>query len=257
MSEEENAIKGGVIIVGSLFWEKKDIAIEEKESIDLAEKRRSWRETYLDLDNRERCQLPIRYGRCSSSRKCTYTMVFSSLALNEDSFGLAITYKGEIDFSNYLHFERQAKVLAEIEGISKNNDKRLRKSWACIGIYINPNSVHSLTINNHWDNLRMIDNEYANKSAENYRVRNLNGDYSLLDDKYRLRPEVSINTRSTFDFLFFTYIKPEHRNKTIERYPTPQEIAEEINRSGYKTYFEENVKSGITTFEDSVISPLI
>jgi len=254
---EENKIKGGVIIIGSLFWENEKNAIQDQDSKALAKKREEWRNTYLDLDpkNIENHKLPIRYGRCSSSRKCTYTMVFSSLALNTQSFGVAIPYKNEIDFSNYLHFERQAKMLADVEGISKNNDDRLRKSWGCIGIYINPNSVHFPTINQHWDDLRMTDSEYAKKFAKHYKFRNVNGDYSLLDDNYCLAPEVMINTK--IDFLFLTYIRAEHRNKTIENYPTPQEIAEEINRSGYKTYFEENVKSKITTFEDNVISQLI
>lgn len=257
MEEVENTIKGGVIIIGSLFWENEKNSINDEESKALAEKREKWRNTYLDLDldKKENHRLPIRYGRCSSSRKCTYTMVFSSLALNTQSFGLAIPYKSEIDFSNYLHFERQAKILANVEGISKNNGNRLRKSWGCIGIYIKPNSSHSPIINNHWDNLRMTDSEYTNKFAKNYMFGNLNGDYSLLDDNYRLKPEVSINT--DIDFLFFTYIRAEHRNKTIENYPTPQEIAEEINRSGYKTYFEKNKSSDITTFEDNDIDSFI
>jgi hypothetical protein len=257
MSEEENMIKGGVIIIGSLRWENESNAIQDDESKALAKKRENWRNTYLDLDpnKKENPQLPICYGRCSSSRKCTYTMVFSSLAMNNQSFGLAIPYKSEIDFSNYLHFERQARILADVEGISKNNDNRLRKSWGCIGIYINPNSPHSAIIHNHWDNLRMTDNEYSNKLASNYSFRNLHGDNSLLESNYQLKQVVHINTK--IDFLFFTYIKPEHRNKAVGRYPTPQEIAEEINRSGYKTYFEENKKSGITTFEDNDIDNLI
>jgi hypothetical protein len=254
MNEEENKIKGGVIIIGSLFWEDKDNAIQEKESIYLAEKRKEWRETYLDLDKKEICKLPIRYGRCSSSRKCTYTMVFSREALDKDSSGLVFPYKSEIDFSNYLHFERQAKILADVEGISKNNDNRLRKTWGCIGIYIKPNSVHSATIINHWKSLILTDSNY--KTAPKY----YNPEVPLIDSDYCLVSDVQINTE--IDFLFFTYIRVEHREldndrKPIRKYPMPQEIAEEINRSNYKTYFEENKKSGITTFQDVDINPLV
>lgn len=259
-TEEENKIKGGVIIIGSLFWENESNAIQDGESKALAGKREEWRKIFLNLDpnKKETPKLPIRYGRCSPSRKCTYTMVFSSLALNTQSVGLVIPYKSEIDFSNYLHFERQAKILADVEGISKDNDNRLRKSWGCIGIYIKPKSVHSPVINNHWDNLRMTDNEYTNLNPAKIRFPELekDGDYSLLDKNYRLKSEIKINTE--IDFLFFTYIKAEHRNKDKhKRYPTPQEIAEEINRSGYKTYFEENVKSGIETYQDIDIKLLI
>ena len=122
-------------------------------------------------------------------------------------------------------------------------------------MYINPNSVHSPIINNHWDNLRMTDGEYATKFAKHYRFRNLNGDYSLLDDYYCLKSEVKINT--DIDFLFFLYMRAEHRNKTIENYPTPQEIAEEMLRSGYATYFNENINSGITTSDDVAIKSFL
>ncbi|CAN5491352.1 hypothetical protein BH10ACI1_BH10ACI1_27360 [soil metagenome] len=262
MNEEENKIKGGVIIIGSLFWEDKDNAIQEKESIDLAEKRKEWRETYLDLDKKEICKLPIRYGRCSSSRKCTYTMVFSSLALNKESSGLVIPYKEEISFSKYSNFEEQAKKLAIVEGISKGNIIRLKRLWGCIAIYINPTSTDSTKtkINDYWNRLKLTDGEYAKQFASDYKFENLDGDHSLLDINYCLREEVEIDTK--IDFLFFTYIKAEHRKldadgKTMQDYPIPKEIAEEINRSGYKTYFEENKKSGITTFEDININPLV
>jgi len=260
MNEEDNKIRGGVINIGSLFWEDKDKAIQDEESIKLAEKRKKWRETYLNLDDKreKRHQLPIRYGRCSSSRKCTYTMVFSSLALNKESFGLVIPYKEEIDFSNYINFERQAQKLAEVEGISKG-DNRLRKHWGCIGIYINSHStkVKIDILNSHWESLRLTDGEYAKLDPAKIRFYELEkeGDFSLLDESYRLKSEVEINT--DIDFLFFLYMKAEHRNKTIKTYPTPQEIAEEINRSGYKTYFEENKNSGITTFEDKDIEQFL
>lgn len=264
MEAEENKIKGGVIIIGSLFWENKDNAIQEKESIDLAEKRKNWRETYLDLnDEREKQhQLPIRYGRCSSSRKCTYTMVFSSLALPEKSFGLVIPYKEEIDFWEYSNFEKQARLLADIEGISKGKTPHLKKLWACIGIYINPNSndATKTKVNDYWAKLKSTDKNYLEQSVNDYKFENLKGDYSLLDINYCLKPEVKIDT--DIDFLFYTYIKAENRKldderKTIQNYPSPEEIANEILRSGYKTYFEENIARRITTFEDEKIKAFL
>ena len=89
---------------------------------------------------------------------------------------------------------------------------------------------------------------YKAQSASNYRFKNLNVDYFLLDDDYCLKPIVTINTE--IDFLFFTYIKAEHKNKAIEDYPMPRQIAEEINHFGYKTYYEENKNSRIKTYQD-------
>jgi hypothetical protein len=57
----------GIYIVGSLYWE--------------ADKCRSdWRESRLDMDHQFRVTAPIRYGRLSTSRGNTYTMVFSQSA---------------------------------------------------------------------------------------------------------------------------------------------------------------------------------
>lgn len=246
--EQEKKIKGGVIIMGSLFWEDENNAIQEKADICKGKNRREWRNSYLDLKLTEKTKIPILYGRCSSSRKCTYTMVFSNLALDKESYGLVIPYKSEIDFSNYLNFKRQAQILADIEGISKDGN-RLRKSWGCIGLYINPKSTFSSIIAKNWQTLRLTDSEYQKKATQ-YRLKE-GYDASLLTDDYLLSKECSINT--DIDFLYFTYIKPEHRNKKEQRFPTPQEIAEEMLRSGYQTYFCQNRASGIITAEDNEI----
>ena len=166
--EKEIKIKGGVIIIGSLRWENKDNAIQEAESKILAEKRKNWRERYLDLKEEKIIKLPIRYGRCSSSRKCTYTMVFSNLALNKESSGLVIPYNNDIYFSNYLNFERQAQILADIEGISKG-DTRLRKSWGCIGLFINTKSEFAETLKNHWQTLMLTDKDYHRQLCQSSR----------------------------------------------------------------------------------------
>jgi hypothetical protein len=247
MQKIEEYIKGGVIIIGSLRWESEQNAIEEKASKDLAIKREQWRNTNLDLENEERHKLPIKYGRCSSTRRCTYTMVFSNLALKKESYGLVVPYKKEIDFNNYENFERQALLLAEVEDIFKG-DNRLRREWGCIGLHINPKSNHNHKIKEHWEKLKLIDNEY-NKSSKQYRIGN--NDLSLLNSDYTLSLDCLIKT--DLDFLFFTYIRPQHRDSTIKVFPTPKEIADEIIRSGYKTYFEENRKCGIITFEDEEI----
>ncbi len=254
--EEIERIRGGVIIIGSLFWEDKDNAIQEKESIFLAEKRKEWRETYLNLNEKKIHKLPIRYGRCSSSRKCTYTMVFSREVLGKQSGGLVIPYKDEIDFSAFDGFEKQAKELAHVEGISKVNENRLRRTFGCIGIYINPLSANSRKVRNYWRRLKTNDTQYQN----NPKHFNPTNDSPLIRRNYCLVSTVVINTK--LDFLFFCYMRVDHQNlrndgKPERKYPSPYEIAGQINRSGYRTYFEENVKNGITTFEDSVISPLI
>ncbi len=242
-------MKGGVIVIGSLRWENEENCIQERDSKALAGERKNWRNECLNLTGEKVSKLPIRYGRSSSSRKCTYTMVFSNLALNKESYGLIIPYKDEIDFSNYLNFERQALKISEIEGISKR-DNRMRKVWGCIGLYINPKSEYINELKRNWETLKLIDTGYS-KSSSQYRFLD-KYDESLLNEDYTLSEVCSIDTDC--DFLFFTYIKPLHRNDLKKEFPTPKIIAEEIIRSGYRTYFEENVNAGIATFEDEEIS---
>ena len=65
----------GVLIIGSLFWDNST--------------RDEWRRDRLDLERRQYVRAPIRYGRQSTGRGCSYTMVFSA-GLCEAEFGTAI-----------------------------------------------------------------------------------------------------------------------------------------------------------------------
>ncbi len=244
---KENEIKGGVILIGSLFWENGSNAIDNSNSRKLGKKRNHWRNQFLDNDQKQVVPLPIRYGRCSSTRYCTYSMVFSRSALEKSGNGIILPFKSEIDFSKYYQFETHVIKLANVEGISKD-DNRLRKSWGCIGIYLNKDSKHFPLLNKHWINLRRVDSEYAIKNSRAYRINADDENRSLLDDNYVMRDEIKIE--GDFDFLLFTYVKPKHRNPALKRYPLPEEIADEIIKSGYRTYFEENRKNGIETFQD-------
>ena len=61
----DKRIRIGVLIIGSLYWDEK-------------EHRETWRRDRLvDLGDATRVHVPIRYGRLSRKRGCTYTMVFS------------------------------------------------------------------------------------------------------------------------------------------------------------------------------------
>ncbi len=250
----DQQIKGGVIVIGSLGWEDEINAIQEDEQIKLGQKRRLWRETVLDLGNIKTIVVPIRYGRSSKTRKCTYTMVFSSTALTHKATGLIIPYNNNIDFADYSNFKDQALRLAEVEGIKKSKDK-LIKNWGCIGVYINPTSIHGNLIRDHWRDLKRLNADYAQMNSTSYCFTGLENEYSLLNEDFTLRTNVKVETK--LDFLFFIYIKPEHRNKGDQRYPTPEEIGNEIIGSGYKTYFEKNNDYGITTDDDVTIKQII
>jgi hypothetical protein len=80
-------IKGGVIIQGSLFWEDENNCIQDEEGKQKVQRegkeRREWRENHLNIKDAFLIPFPIRYGRCSSSRLCTYTMVIQKIVLKK------------------------------------------------------------------------------------------------------------------------------------------------------------------------------
>ena len=55
-------LKGGIIIIGSLFWED-HLDNEKTDNI-----RKNWRQQYLN-DSPKLTKVPIRYGRASQTRK--------------------------------------------------------------------------------------------------------------------------------------------------------------------------------------------
>lgn len=252
----EHSIKGGVILIGSLLWETRVLNPFSKKEKDLAELRQNWRNQYLDLDNQILGTMPIRYGRCSNSRNCTYTMVFSRSCLKTNKGVAAIVpFKGNKVYSIEDNFKRMAFKLAEVEGISNNSNKKLIKSWGCIALYINPKSKYVEKIKSMWDELKKSEEDYANIENANFQIDGREENRTLLNDDYTLSDDFNIGTE--LDFLFLTYIKPANKNNANKNYPTSRDIASEIIRSGYDTYFKQNIKSGITTFQDEDILTIL
>lgn len=66
----------GVLMIGSLFWSKRPHRVR-------------WRRERLDVTEKKYVNVPIRYGRRSSSWGCSFTMVFSK-ELGEDQLGRGI-----------------------------------------------------------------------------------------------------------------------------------------------------------------------
>ena len=116
---EENSIKGGVIIMGSLFWEDEKNCVRGKEDVGRA--RRRWREINLDLSQTKSVPMPIRYGRISeeASRKSTYTMVLSRDYLNRLGTALIVPFKKTFSINQKTKIKEQIIRLARVEGIQK------------------------------------------------------------------------------------------------------------------------------------------
>ncbi|MCY7344615.1 MAG: hypothetical protein LH614_00185 [Pyrinomonadaceae bacterium] len=250
MSEEATQpteIKGGAIIQGSLFWENEHNCIPGDEEKGKA--RRVWRENHLSLNLASPIPFPIRYGRCSSSRLCTYTMVMSKDCLSEDKLGQAkvVPFQKIYQSSNLTEITSEIEALTKVEGISPSGRYFATGSIA-IAIWINPDSRFTADIEKYWNNLiqthgyQNINSNSFNWSDGTFLTQNFQIDITIADVK--------------LDFLLLTYMQPKHRILSLnhqQKYPNSQEIAEEIKKTGYSTYFCQNIVSGITTSDDEEI----
>jgi len=237
-------------MIGSLFWEDKINCISLRESKILASKRSQWREDKLDMSKKRLVDLPIRYGRKSSSRFCTYTMAFSN-SINEYGKGFCVPYKQKIDVSeNFNQLYCQALELATVEGISKNEENKLVKKWGSVGLLFSStfkikNAALVDKIETYWaqyfkkiniDLYRIDENE--ENSISNRGILNLKFEDEIDDVDYFLATPVSPNVKS---------------------YPLPEEIANAMNttREKYFRYFTQNYKCGIRTKDDAQIIELL
>jgi len=259
MEEEENKIKGGVIIMGSLFWENEKNCVKGKEAEGRA--RRVWRKNNLDISKTKTIPLPIRYGRFSGkdNRENTYTMVLSRDYLNRLGTALVVPFKKPFLINGKTKIREQIKNLAKVEGIQRANQKVFAKCWSAISIWINPNSQYFEQLRNYWlkNIVRNKKNIYG-YSGKSYEWT----DGTLLDKDVQLQ----LSIVSDLDFLLCTYILPKYTDtpnyNDCDRvqnmgngYPTAEMIGKAIAASQppYITYFAENIVNGIVTADDEEI----
>lgn len=250
---EENNIKGGVIIMGSLFWEDETNCVADKEKEGKA--RRKWREKHLDMSKKEIIEVPIRYGRHSDwdNRRNTYTMVLSRHYLTRLGTAYVVPFKEKFSLNNTLNINWQIKRLAKVEGIYRTNSRVLAKHWAAIAIWFNPegNDIQLQILREYWvkNIINKPNNGYAGKNYDWL-------DGSLIDNNYQL--ELPIDTK--LDFLLCTYIKPKFNNADSDvnppvnrQYPNAQTISNAIVNNNYSTYFDQNRQNEIITADDEII----
>lgn len=112
-------LDAGVLIIGSLLWDKE---------------RQQWREERLDCSQSELVSAPIRYGRKSGKRRgCTYTMVFSKSA----PAGRARVVRCSHAITSADDLTTEALRLWEAEELSRNTG-RIAATWGCVTLFCNP-----------------------------------------------------------------------------------------------------------------------
>jgi hypothetical protein len=239
---DDMKLTGGIIIVGSLIWE--DHLDFEKNGENFI--RRDWRSQNL-IAEPVYTPVPIRYGRKSSTRKDTYSMIFDNAS--EFALGQGIILEFQEVINSFEDIERQSIALAIAEGIYKPANKRITCNWGSVGILINP----KLNSDN-FGKFEFISKKWS-EIYQGYSDTFKASEYQCKEDA---PPPIDQNgflkikwqdEMNKFDILLATPVIPDPKKSL-----TPKQIADKMIEKHYDTYFKNNIAHKITTSQDEKIS---
>lgn len=239
-------MKAGVIIIGSLFWDK-----HQGKFTNLRE---DWRKKRLQFDKRIHVFAPIRYGRNSDSG---YTMVFSKEAENENNWGTVYFVPFKKDIKSFKGLNKEAEFLSNAEGgkdvnLVKGNDDK----WCVIGILFNPNFDKSKRAKL----LKMFQSKLISQGLANvYSNFCVPPEESILTNQAEINiawPK-TVNPKSQKDFDAYDFIIATcPKQKVTNGYPNELSIKNGV-LIDERNYFFNNIRNGITTFQDKAVLDLI
>lgn len=221
----------GILIIGSLFWD---------------DKRRAWRDARLDMKSAQPVTVPIRYGRLSTSRGDTYTMVFSRLC--KSGQGLAVRCTRGISSPAELFAEAEALWKAEQPNAAAH---RIASDWGCVALLPNPDRKIPAEIVRAWG-------ERVGREPGYGQITQAKEEGALITPAGLLQiswPRVAPGGEPLqADLLLATANDPTLAG-TPGGYPTAEMVAGAWNKAGgnYAEYFWSNAESGIRTFQDEEI----
>lgn len=233
--QEIQTVNIGALIIGSLYWDK-------------SQHRRNWRRDRLDMDTRFHVKVPIRYGRRSRSRGCSYTMVFSP-GLPEAQFGHGIV----VPFKS-RDVVKEAEYLWTAERDRGTSNQRISADWGCIALVENPERPIHHEARHAWTERLGREPCYAqmfNTPLGQEAPVNKSG-FLMIP-----WPAAVSGSPLKFNILIATATNP---TITAGHYPTAQQIAAAWNTSQgmeHRTYFQYNRDSGIQTYRDPEIARLL
>jgi len=189
---------------------------------------------------------PIRYGRLSTTRGDTYTMVFSRLCTLGQ--GIAVRCKRSVSTSEELFVEAEALWKAELPSAPAH---RLASDWGCVALLPNPDRKTPVDIVEAWA-------ERAGGETDYGQVTQARDEGTLVSAASLLQIPwtriVSSGEPLPLDLLLATTNDPTLVG-TPGVYPTVEMIANAWNEAGgrYAEYFWKNIENGIHTFQDDEI----
>lgn len=206
----------GILIVGSLLWDDPN-----------GGQRADWREARLNAGAAVRVATPIRYGRKSSSRANTFTMILSP----GDPVGEAVILPCRGDIATLDELVAEAKALWQVEARAREPGP-ISDSWGCVGAM---STASAVPLSEEWSTY------FRKCGARQVSVVNAEG---ILEIDW---PGGLDGRAADFDLILATATKP------AKMLPSAEEIADAWIERGSEEYFLNNVKHGIRTAADGII----
>jgi len=228
-------LTAGVLIIGSLLWD---------------ESRQAWRNARLDMTTVKNVTAPIRYGRLSSSRGNTYTMVFSRLC--QTGHAKAIRCSRGVSTGADLIAEAEALWKAEQSDAPAG---RIAAGWGCVALLCHPERKVPKSLLGAWADRVAREPNYGQVSQTQTEGRLIGDDGLLKIDWPRL---VEGGAPVDVDLLLVTANDPRINASSL-KYPDVGMITNAWNAAANKNaeYFWRNTENGIRTFQDDEIRALL
>lgn len=226
-------MKIGVLMIGSLYWDPA---------------RKAWRSSRLVDGPPVYVSVPIRYGRRSSTRGNTYTMVFSTKLEDTQEHGQAIVLPCRNAVTTASDLIDEAKRLWAAES-NRACSNRISKSWGCVALLPNPSRGLTEGILDCWAKHVSSESGYGS-------LRSAHGERKVVDKRGILQilwPKELDGSESGFDALLGTATNPHLPNGDYASAQTIAEAWKNPKGAKYRDYFINTHTNGITTFQDEEI----
>ncbi len=228
----------GILIIGSLYWDRSRV-------------RCRWRQNRLGCTGDHGVRVPIRYGRRSSKRGNTFTMVFARSCSEDEKLGTGLVIPTRAECCEPEHLVDEAEHLWAAERDSEDVSG-ICAGWGKVCVLKNPQGKASEEFLKAWRaRITAAGNAYTSVSTAEREEPVLDattGDalFNWPTDNETKQPLLD------FDLLLMTTTAPTLKKR---QYPTAKEIADawRADQSDNVRYFHNNRHHGITTFEDEQI----
>ncbi|MFB9952717.1 hypothetical protein ACFFP0_28050 [Rhizobium puerariae] len=216
-------MKCGILIIGSLLWD------------DETEGRKTWRDDRLDLTKAIRAHVPIDYGRISSTRSNTFTMVLRP----EGPQGTGILVPCRRDVVTIDDLVAEASALWKAEA-PKAKTGALSSGWGSVGVLFR--EVAS--------NAALVESWQAHFKKMGMKSLAVVGSDGSLNIPW---PVTEDGASADFDLVLATATVPEDVK------PSPEAVARAMlcQANGHENYFMNNILNGIRTAADDEIFTII